>query len=190
MTATTTQISPSEYLAQERLAERKSEYIDGETIEMAGASIEHDRIVGDIFGEVRQALRQSSCEVFTADVRVQLTETRFVYPDLTVVCGEPLFADAEVDTLTNPTVVFEVLSPSTENYDLGEKSRLYRQRESLSSLVLVAQDRPWVEVWTRESADGWRVREFTGLDAAADLPALKIALPLAEIYRRVDFTNS
>jgi Uma2 family endonuclease len=187
MTATTTEISPAEYLASERVAERKSEYIDGERIEMAGASIEHDRIVGDIFGEVRQALRPSSCEVFTADVRVQLTEARYVYPDLTVVYGEPLFADAEVDTLTNPSVVFEILSASTENYDLGDKSRLYRQRDTLSSLVLVAQDRPWVEVWTRESAGGWLVREFTGLDAVADLPALKLTLPLTEIYRRIEF---
>ena len=188
MRATTTDISPAEYPVQERRAQTKSEYLGGEKIEMKGASIEHDRIVGDIFGEVRQALRQSPCEVFTADMRVQLTEARYIYPDLTVVCGEPLFADAEVDTLVNPSVVFEVLSPSTESFDLGEKSRLYRQRDLLSSLVLVAQDRPWVEVWTRESADGWHVREFTGLDAAADLPALKLTLPLAEIYRRLSFT--
>jgi Uma2 family endonuclease len=188
MTATRNEISPAEYLASERVAERKSEYIDGERIETAGASIEHDRITRNLWRLLDTPTEARGCEVFTSDVRVQLTESRYVYPDLTVVCGEPLFADADVDTLTNPTVVFEVLSASTENYDLGEKSRLYRQRDTLSSLILVAQDRPWVEVWTRESA-GWLVREFSGLDAIADLPALKITLPLAEIYRRIELPS-
>ena len=79
------------------------------------------------------------------------------------------------------------LAGSESSPNLGEKSRLYRQNDSIRSLVLVAQDRPWIEVWTRESIDGWHVREFTRLDAIAELPALKITLPLAEIYRRIAF---
>jgi len=155
---------------------------------MPGVSLEHDRIVGDIFGELRHALRATRCDVFTSDMRVELSASRFVYPDVTVVCGALLFADAEVDTLTNPTVIIEVLSESTLNYDLVEKARLYRQRKSLQCLCLVAQDRPWVEVWTRTEEQVWQVREFTGLDTQAELPALSVTLPLAEIYRRVDFT--
>jgi Uma2 family endonuclease len=172
-------LSPAQYLLQERLAETKSEYIDGELLPMPGVSMEHDRVVGDIFGELRQALRGTRCDVFTSDMRVQLTARRYVYPDVTVVCGTPVFTDSEVDTLTNPAAVFEVLSGSTSDFDLGEKARLYRQLGSLQTLCLVAQDRPWVEVWTREEQNAWRVREFTGLDTAAELPALSASLPLA-----------
>lgn len=183
-------LTPSQYLLAERLAERKSEYLDGELFPMPGVSLEHDRIVGDIFGELRQALKNTRCDVFTADMRVQLSGRRFVYPDVTVVCGTPTFADAEVDTLTNPTVVFEVLSESTLNHDLGEKARLYRQCATLRGLCFVAQDRPWVEVWTREEGNGWHVREFTDLEASAELPALSLGLSLAELYRRVTFPES
>lgn len=134
-------------------------------------------------------LLSEHCEPFTSDMRVQLAGSRFVYPDVTVVCGTPTFTDADVDTLVNPTAIFEVLSDSTLNYDLGEKARLYRQRDSLQSLCLVAQDRPWVEVWTREEGTSWRVREFTGLESTAELPVLSLALPLAELYRRIAFTE-
>ena len=181
-------LTPTQYLLQERLAETKSEYIDGELLPMPGASYEHDMIVGDIFGEIRQILRGTHCRIFTSDMRVQLAGSRFVYPDVTIVCGTPLFTDADVDTLANPAAIFEVLSESTSNFDLGEKARLYRQRESLQTLCLVAQDHPWVEVWTREEGTTWRVREFTGLDASAELPALSVTLPLAEIYSRVAFS--
>ncbi len=152
-----------------------------------GVSIEHDRIVRSILRSLENQLSAESCEPMTSDVRVQLSGSRYVYPDLTVVCGTPVFTDSEVDTLVNPTAIFGVLSNSTLNYDLGEKARLYRQRESLQSLCLVAQDRPWVEVWTREEGNSWRVREFTGLDTTAELPGLSLSLTLTEIYRRVAF---
>ncbi|WP_395094089.1 Uma2 family endonuclease [Armatimonas sp.] len=180
-------LTPAQYLVQERLAEAKSEYIDGELLPMPGVSIEHDRIVRSILRSLENQLSAENCEPMTSDVRVQLSGSRYVYPDLTVVCGTPVFTDSEVDTLVNPSAIFEVLSNSTLNYDLGEKARLYRQRESLQSLCLVAQDRPWVEVWTREEGNSWRVREFTGLDTTAELPALSLSLPLSDIYRRVTF---
>ncbi len=183
----TERLTPDQYLVQERLAEAKSEYIDGELLPMPGVSIEHDRIVRSILRSLENQLSAESCEPMTSDVRVQLSGSRYVYPDLTVVCGTPVFTDSEVDTLVNPTAIFEVLSNSTLNYDLGEKARLYRQRESLQSLCLVAQDHPWVEVWTREEGNSWRVREFTGLDTTAELPALSLNLSLSDIYRRIAF---
>lgn len=183
----TERLTPDQYLVQERLAEAKSEYIDGELLPMPGVSIEHDRIVRSILRSLENQLSAESCEPMTSDVRVQLSGSRYVYPDLTVVCGTPVFTDSEVDTLVNPTAIFGVLSNSTLNYDLGEKARLYRQRESLQSLCLVAQDRPWVEVWTREEGNSWRVREFTGLDTTAELPALSLNLSLSDIYRRIAF---
>ena len=182
-------LTPAQYLVQERLAEAKSEYVDGELLPMPGVSIEHDRIVRSILRALENQLAPENCEPLTSAMRVQLTRSRYVYPDVTVVCGTPVFTDSEVDTLSNPTAIFEVLSESTLNYDLGEKARLYRQRASLLCLCLVAQDRPWVEVWTREEGNSWRVREFTGLDATAELPALSLSLALTEFYRRVTFTE-
>lgn len=180
-------LSPDQYLLRERLADVKSEYLDGELYKMPGVSLEHDRIVRNLLYRLETKLANRSWEPFTSDMRVQLTPSRYVYPDLTVVCGEPTFTDADVDTLTNPAAIFEVLSDSTSNFDLGDKSRLYRQKSSISTLCLIAQDRPWVEVWTREDTKGWHVREFTGLDTLAELPALSLSLPLAELYRRVAF---
>jgi Uma2 family endonuclease len=187
-TQPSTMLTPTQYLLQERLAETKSEYIDGELLPMPGVSIEHDRIVRSILRSLENQLSPEHCEPMTSDMRVQLSETRYVYPDISVVCGDLVFTDADVDTLANPAAIFEVLSESTSNFDLGEKARLYRQRESLQTLCLVAQDHPWVEVWTREEGTTWRVREFTGLDASAELPALSVTLPLAEIYSRVAFS--
>jgi Uma2 family endonuclease len=175
------------YLKWERLAETRSEYIDGVLRARDSGSLTHDRIVGNLLGYLHK--QNTFYEPFTSAMRVQLARSRFVYPDVTVVCGTPTFTDADVDTLVNPTVIFEVLSDSTLNYDLGEKARLYRQRDSLKSLCLVAQDRPWVEVWTREEGSSWRVREFTGLESAAELPVLSLTLPLAELYRRIAFTE-
>jgi Uma2 family endonuclease len=111
---------------------------------------------------------------------------RYAYPDLTVVCGESRFEDAEQDTLLNPTVIFEVLSPSTEARDRGEKWGRYRQMPSLQQYVLVSQSQPLVEVFTR-SGDVWTFHDARGLDKAVDLSSIGVALPLAEIYARVVF---
>ena len=189
ISAKTEALTPAQYLVQERLAVAKSEYIDGELLPMPGVSREHDRIVRSILRALENQLIPESCEPFTSDMRVQLTSIRYVYPDVTVVCGTPVFTDSEVDTLSNPTAIFEVLSESTLNYDLGEKARLYRQRDSLQCLCLVAQDHPWVEVWTREEGTSWRVREFTGLESTAELPALSLSIALTELYRRIAFTE-
>jgi Uma2 family endonuclease len=198
-------MSVSEYLAHEKQAEIKSEYIDGEKLEMAGVSIEHDRIVGNIFAFLYQATQDQSiqgiqCEPFTGDMRVQLTPRRHVYPDLTLVCGEPIFADMDgdkaIDILTNPLAIFEVLSASTEDYDLGKKTSLYREVESMQLICLVAQDRPWVEVWTRGdsnasngSATIWQVQTYTGMESVAKLTPLSIELPLTQVYRRIVFSQ-
>ena len=186
--------SVQEYFEQERHAETKNEYLDGEKLEMAGVSIEHDRIVRNLLRILEEEIGERECEPFTGDVKVQLTPTRFVYPDLTVVCGEPLFVDnakdISIDILANPFAVFEVLSPSTSEYDLGKKTLLYRQLSSLQLVCLVAQDRPWVEVWTRNAPDTWHVQEFSGLEATAELTPLMIRLSLAPLYRRIVFKET
>ena len=139
-------LTPEEYLARERRAETKSEYLRGEVFAMAGASRAHNLIASNAAGELRQQLRDRPCEVYPSDMRVKVSPSGlYTYPDVTVVCGEPQFEDAEVDTLLNPKVLVEVLSPSTADYDRGGKFTHYRRLPSLQEYVLISQDRPLVE---------------------------------------------
>src|SRR5262245_26620705 len=138
-TAEKRRMTREEYLEFERASEEKHEFFDGEVFAMAGARRRHNQIVINIGGELRQALRERTCEVYASDMRVRIPETnRYVYPDVTIACGEPRFEDAKEDTLVNPTIVFEVLSDSTEAYDRGDKFALYQTIPSLAEVVLVA----------------------------------------------------
>ena len=179
-------LTPAEYLAQERRAAFKSEFYQGETFAMAGASREHNLIVGNLVGEVRDQFKGRKCEVYPSDMRVRVSATGlYTYPDVTIVCGTPEFEDEQVDTLLNPTVLLEVLSESTEAYDRGTKSAHYRRLPSLMEYVLIAQDRPHVERYVRQPDGGWLLREATGLDEAVDLESVSVHLPMSEIYRQV-----
>ena len=159
---------------------------------MAGASPEHDHIAGDVYGELRTMLRGGPCDVFSSDVRVGNAATGHdTYPDVSVVCGEPIFESgaAATYTLMNPTLVIEVLSPSTEGYDRGDKFADYRRIPSLQEYVLIAQDRASVDHFVRQG-DKWLLTPVTDLDAAVTLPTIGCTLPLREIYRRVQFPTS
>ncbi len=130
--------TPAEYLAWERAAPDKHEFLGGEIFAMAGASFAHNKIVGNIVGELRDALRDRPCDVTPSDLRVKIPAVGlYTYPDAVVVCGEPQFEDDKLDTLLNPTVIVEVLSDSTEAYDRGKKFRYYRTIPSLRDYVLV-----------------------------------------------------
>jgi Uma2 family endonuclease len=179
-------LTPAEYLVRERRAEFKSEYYHGETFAMAGASREHNLIVGNLVREVGNSLKGRTCEVYPSDMRVKVAASGlYTYPDVTVVCGPPEFEDEQGDTLLNPTVLFEVLSESTEAYDRGAKSAQYRRLASLQEYVLVAQDRPQVERYVRQTDGGWMLREVTQLDQVLVLDAISIQVPLSEIYRQI-----
>lgn len=182
-------MSPAEYLAFERAAEGKHEFWGGEIVAMSGVSRYHDRIVTTLMIWLGTRLIPNGCEPFSADIRVRPTEARYFYPDLSVVCGEPEWADPEVDTLINPLVVFEVRSPSTEASDRGVKAIHYRRCASLQALVFIRQDQPHVEVWTR-TGDVWTLTEASGRDASIFLPPLGLILPLAELYARVAFDDA
>lgn len=178
-----------EYLAIERAAEIKSEYIDGNIVAMSGATREHDRIKNDATTALNIQLMGKPCETFTSDVRVKSLKTgRYTYPDVSVVCGEPVFEDDTLDTLLNPAVIIEVLSPSTEAYDRGDKFAAYRLLPSLREYLLIAQDRVSVEHYLRRD-DGWLLTAFTSLDDAVPLPTLSCTLPVHEVYRRVTFAE-
>ena len=157
---------------------------------MAGASRQHNLILGNIVGETRNALKGQPCEVYPSDMRVRVTATGlYTYPDATVVCGNPEFEDACADTLLNPTLLVEVLSDSTEAYDRGTKSRHYRQLSSLREYVLIAQDRLSVECFVRQDDGSWVLRDTSAIDASVELMSLGISIPMAEIYRQVEFPD-
>ena len=184
-----TVLSPQEYLALERAAEYKSEYLAGEIYAMSGASRRHNLVTLNIAAELRQQLRSTPCETYTGEMRVQVAAARaYFYPDVVVVCGEPRFEDTELDTLLNPTVIVEVLSPSTERFDRGRKFLLYRQMQSLQEYVLVAQDAMRVEVFRRQG-EMWLFHDLSGTDAVLRLESVGCELPLRAIYERVDLTE-
>ncbi len=181
------QYTPAEYLAMEREANAKSEYLDGEIYAMAGASRRHNLISLNVAGELRGRLRDRSCEVYAHDMRLKVRATGlYTYPDVVAVCGEPEFEDAELDTLLNPTLLVEVLSKSTENYDRGAKFEHYRTLPSLREVLLVAQDSPHVVHYVRQDDGTWLLTETRELEAVLELPALGCELPMEEIYAQVE----
>ena len=184
-------LSPEQYLLQERAASFKSEFYRGETFAMAGASREHNLIVANIVGEVRNALKDRRCEVYPSDLRVRVSPTGlYTYPDATVVCNDAEFEDEKFDTLLNPTVLIEVLSDSTEAYDRGAKFAQYRHIDSLREYVMIAQDRMSIECYARCDESGWLLREFRTLEESARIESLGIQIPLAEIYRNVQLPTN
>jgi len=178
---------PAEYLLLERAAAYKSEYFAGEIYAMAGAGKAHNIITLNIASELRSQFRGGPCQVYASEMRVKVQANGlYTYPDVVAVCGEERFEDGHQDTLHNPTVIFEVLSPSTEGYDRGKKFTLYRQLESLMEYLLVAQDEAQVEHYTRQGRD-WLLHETHDLGATIQLPSLAAALSLAAIYEDVAF---
>jgi Uma2 family endonuclease len=188
-TAALTRYTPEEYLALERNAEFKSEYLDGRIVAMTGATAPHVTIAGNVHAELRSRLRSGPCRAFIADMRVQIGGGRqYVYPDVVGVCGEPRFMDGTLDTLMNPVLVVEVLSPSSEAYDRGEKFLHYREIETLQEYVLVAQDRVLVERFVR-SGEFWTLSTITDLDESLELASVGCAIPLREIYESIDLLS-
>ena len=176
--------TPEEYLDQERRAEYKSEYFAGEIIAMAGAKRKHNLISSNITASLGVQLRKSPCEVYASDMKVQADKARqFSYPDVVVACGKPQFRDNQDDVLLNPTVVVEVLSPSTEAYDRGEKFLRYRQLDSLQEYLLVTQNERRVEQFTKQSDGSWRLTEAN--EGEIHLESIGCTLSLDDIYSKV-----
>jgi Uma2 family endonuclease len=181
-----TVFTPEEYLELERRAEYKSEYYKGQIFAMSGGSRWHARIETQLLLLVGQHLRGQRCEMFSDNMRVlAVASGLYTYPDLSVACEEPQFADQHVDTLTNPTLVAEILSPSTENYDRGNKAKLYREIPSLRELLIVSQDTYEVELYRRQPDGSWSLFAAKGLNAAIELQSIGYTLQLRELYEKV-----
>ena len=188
--AVQTHLTPEEYLAWERKAPFKNEYLSGQILAMSGASRAHNLITGNIFNGLYNQLLNRDCETYTGEMRVKARPiTSYFYPDVAVVCDEPRFEDDMFDTLLNPTVVVEVLSRSTAAYDKGEKFEAYKQIASLQEYLLVSQDRVNVERHFRLGTQ-WRAIKFQELAGVLPLDSIRCELPLEHIYRRVKLTDT
>jgi Uma2 family endonuclease len=176
-------ISPEEYLALERKAARKSEYIDGEIFAMAGGSEIHNLIVANIIAGLHSQLFGSSCRVYPSDLKVRAPQPRyFYYPDVTVVCGDTQFHDEHKDVVLNPVVIFEVQSEATAAFDRGKKFQDYQQLETLVEYILVAQDETLAEHYIKQENGSWIYTKLSGLEASLILPTIKCELKLGFIY--------
>ncbi len=181
-------LTPEQYLRAERQATTKSEFHDGEVLAMAGASYVHNLIVANLIRELGTQLKGKACTVLPSDIRVWIEASRhYVYPDVTVVCGEPEFTDPEQDTIVNPTLLAEVLSKSTGNYDRGEKFERYRTLASFAEYLLLAQDRPHCEHYVRQADGHWIFTETSRLEVTVPLTTIDCELALSEIYDKVSF---
>jgi Uma2 family endonuclease len=172
------------YLAFERNATEKHELWDGDVYAMAGASLAHHRLVRNLVRQLGNALEGSQCEPLPSDMRIRIPmRDRYVYPDVTIVCGPPEL-EGEADVLLNPRTILEVLSPSTAAFDRGDKFTSYRTIPSVRQIVFVDQDVRQVECYTRQDDGSWVLREYRGEDALP-LEPLADPLPLSRIYEGV-----
>lgn len=178
-------IAPTEYLLREKTALFKSEFADGVVWAMAGARPNHNRVAGSAFTALDTRLGTGRCEPFGSDQRVRLGDgAAYFYPDVSVACDARFDGD---DCLLNPLVVLEVLSDSTEAIDRGRKWRHYASAPSLRAYVLLSQDAHRAEIYHRTDAtQAWVYESVEGSEASLPLACLGIALPLAEVYRRVE----
>lgn len=185
--AVQTHLTPEEYLALERKADTKHEYLRGEIIAMSGASFAHNIITANITTALNNQLSESDCIVVASDMRVRThPEASYFYPDVLVVCDQPRFEDSTFDILLNPSVLVEVLSPSTETYDRGEKFKHYQQLTSLREYLLVSQEEVCIELYHRPETR-WKLIEFRSLEDVLSLASIDCALTLSDIYNRIEF---
>ena len=189
--------TPEEYLAMERQAIERSQYIDGQIFAMAGESLEHSTLCCNLTSLLVVQLKGKNCRAVSANMKIQSGAMRqgqhsgmFSYADASVVCGEPRFNDQYHDVLLNPSVIFEVLSPSTEAFDRGGKFLRYRTHlDTLTDYVLLSTDRYLVEHFQRQADELWLYAGIEGLQANFELTSIGCRLPLAEIYDRVEWID-
>jgi len=181
-------LTPEQYLAIERNCEQKHQFFRGEMFAMSGASIAHNLITFNLAGVLHSQLKDRKCQAYVNDMRVHIPPTGlYTYPDGIITCEKPRFEDDQFDTLLNPQVIIEVLSPSTENYDRSKKFEQYRNIDSLMHYVLIPQDHAIIERFSRNEQGEWLLIDAVGLESTMELPAVDCRLPLAEVFAKVDF---
>ena len=180
-----------QYAALEDEAAYKSEFISGRIHAISSGTPKRSAIAANIIREIGNLLKRGPCQVYNSDLRVGIMPIDVeTYPDVTIVCGEPHINPFDKNSIINPSVIFEVLSPSTERYDRGEKWARYRRLDSLQEYLLVSQDTPQVEQYVRQDDGTWTFTFAEGLDPASAVTVLGVSLPLTEVYDRVTFPEA
>jgi Uma2 family endonuclease len=181
-------LTAEQYLGIERKAKCKSEYFSGETFAMAGEGVPHNVLVAAVLLELGEQLRRRKCTVFPSDMRVLVNSTGlYTYPDASVVRGAPELADTQLDTLLNPFILAEVVSPSTEAYDRGRKFEQYRSILSLREYLLISSERMHVDHFTRQTDGRWMLVSADKPEATIELTAIGCVLTLSALYEKVEF---
>ena len=181
-------ISIEEYLFAEEISLEKNEYYKGEIFAMAGASISHNSIVGNSLIEIGGFLRDKSCRVFPSDLRIQIeANTLFTYPDLTIFCNEIEKFENRNDTAVNPTVIIEVLSKSTQEYDRGTKFNLYRQLSSLNEYIMISSTEVLVERYVKQSDNEWLFTSYNTTEDFFMIKSIGLSVAVKTLYRNVNF---
>ncbi|PJF39737.1 MAG: hypothetical protein CUN54_07880 [Phototrophicales bacterium] len=175
------------YLDYEQASDIRHEFMDGQIYAMAGASERHNQLASALNYLLYRQFLERPCQVFQSDMRVRANESVYFYPDVVALCGEADYSDDSRDTLQNPSVVIEVLSPSTEDFDRGRKFTQYRQIASLKDYILVSQNQMQIEHYTRQTTDSWLLTVMTHAEDELVLPSIDCVLALSDIYRKVTF---
>ena len=182
--------SPAEYLSREEAAAYKSEYYDGEIIMMAGSSDQHNTIAGNVYLALRLAFKGKPCKAYISDMKVRIEQGNlFTYPDVVALCGEQIFMPKRNDVITNPGVIFEVLSASTSKYDRTSKFELYQAVESLKYYVIIDQKRYAVGCYHRTAKNKWELQTYENPTDTIQLPAINFEITVADIYAEVDLSK-
>jgi Uma2 family endonuclease len=184
-------LTPEQYLGIERQAEFKSEYFNGEMFAMAGAKEAHNLLTMNVGFALHAPLRSRPCRIYANDMRVRVSATGLhTYPDVIAVCGERHFLDDQRDTLLNPSLIVEVLSPTTEAYDRGRKFEHYKVIESLTEYLLISSDRVHVDLFRRQPDGDWLLRSAGRIEDVLDLQSVGCRLSLADLYEQVELAAS
>jgi Uma2 family endonuclease len=184
-------LTPEQYLEIERAAETRGEYLAGSMYAMSGSSLPHAMVVANAARSLGNQLQGKECVVLIADIRLYVRHHDLItYPDIFVICGPPQFHDKRRDTLTDATFIIEVLSPSTKNYDRGEKILFYRTLPSFREHLLIAHDEVRAEHHVRQPDGSWLMREYSSRSDEIELVSIACRLRLEELYARVEFENS
>ena len=188
--ATTKRYTVAEYLELEEQAEFKSEFVDGEIVSMAGATANHNILTAKFLARIFLALEDLDYAVFMSDMRLWMPDySRYTYPDVMVVAGQPIFTDEKQTAITNPCLIVEVLSNSTQEYDRASKFKLYRSISSFREYVLVYQNNYCVEQYIKQDDGRWILTEYLEEDAVLKLESVSFEIGLRDLYKRVTLLN-
>ncbi len=176
-------LSVEEYLQFEKASRDKHEYFKGEIFAMAGAGARHNVIFSNLFGDLAYRLKGKPCKPYGSDLRVHIPENSlFTYPDISIICGEIIPSQVDADTAVQPTVIIEILSPSTRNYDQGIKFKLYREIPTLKEFITIDSESIGIEAYRINSQGNWELKDYRSIDETLTIPSVGLSLSLKEVY--------